>query len=131
MSRVVAGADYFPFRRHTRGLGLFGLDFLVDFTLVKKEYRHRSWSAADDRHVRENIRTWLAARSPAGGQQCGWPDADRLSAGTCVAFYASLQEGVKHGWAPVTCDDCRPEQRPAPRAVSPPGIRLRFTPARE
>lgn len=132
MSRVVAGSDYFPFRRHTRGLGLFGLDFLVDFTLVKKEYRHRSWSADDDRHVRENIRTWLAARSPgaAEGRQCGWPDGERLTTGACVAFYASLQEGVKHGWAPVTCDDCRPERRPAPRAVSPlGGFRLRFAPS--
>jgi hypothetical protein len=134
MSRVIAGADYFPFRRHTRGLGLFGLDFLVDFTLVKKEYRHRSWSADDDRHVRENIRTWLAAYAPgaAEGRQCGWPDDARLTAGACVAFYASLQEGVKHGWAPVTCDDCRPEQRPAPRAVSPLGsFRLRLVPGRE
>lgn len=131
MSDVVAGSRYFPFRRHTRGLGLFGLDFLVDFTLVKKEYRHRSWSADDDRHVRENIRTWLESHAPgsAEGRQCGWPDGERLTAGACVAFFASLQEGVKHGWAPVTCEDCRPERRPAPRAVAPAGgFRLRVVP---
>jgi len=31
----------------------------------------------------------------------------------CVAMYASLQEGVKHGWAPITCDECRPRGAPA------------------
>jgi hypothetical protein len=38
-------------------------------------------------------------------------------------MYAPLQEGVKHGWAPIACDDCRDEPDERPRAVDdpPPG----------
>lgn len=121
LSSAIAGSDYFAFRRHTRGLGLFGLDFLVDFAFVEKEYRHRTWTRADDQHVRDNLRTWLAAVEPpdAAESRCGWPAPGRLHVGACVAMYASLQEGVKHGWAPITCDECRPRDDPAGTETRP------------
>lgn len=120
MSEKIAGTEYFAFRRHTRGLGLFGLDFLVDFTFAKKEYRHRTWTRADDQHVRDNLRAWLTAAAPPDDVEgrCGWPALERLQAGACVAMYASLQEGVKHGWAPISCDECRPR-------IAPPASRSR------
>lgn len=120
MSQAVAGSDYFPFRRHTRGLGLFGLDFLVDWTFAGKEYRHRTWTRADDRHVRENVGAWLDRQAPwtAAPARCGWPPAERLQIGACIGMYASLQEGVKHGWAPIVCDDCREdEEEKRPRRI--------------
>lgn len=120
LSQVTAGSQYFPFQRHTRGLGLFGLDFLVDWALVKKEYRTRRWTRADDQHVRHNIRTWLDQHAPHTGDRCGWPTRERLTAGACIALFASLQEGVKHGWAPVGCERCDRSGPPRPR-TGPPG----------
>ena len=118
LSQVTAGSQYFPFQRHTRGLGLFGLDFIVDWAFAKKEYRTRRWTRADDQHVRDNIRTWLDEHAPeADRDRCGWPSPERLTAGACIGLYASLQEGVKHGWAPVSCDRCAPTGPRRPRAV--------------
>ena len=50
------GSKFFPFRRHTRGLGLFGLDFLLARYRVQKEYRTHNWTRADDQRVRANLR---------------------------------------------------------------------------
>jgi predicted phosphodiesterase len=120
LDEVTAGSKFFPFQRHTRGLGLFGLDFLVDWTLARKEYRTRRWTRADDQHVRDNIRTWLDEHAPATtDDRCGWPGAARLTAGACIGLYASLQEGVKHGWAPVGCERCRPTGPRRPRTIAP------------
>lgn len=119
MSRAVAGSDYFPFRRHTRGLGLFGLDILVDWAFVDKEYRHRTWTRADDQHVRENVRAWLDRHAPwpDAPASCGWPSAERLEIGACIGMYSSLQEGAKAGWAPIVCDDCRDDTSSRPREI--------------
>lgn len=125
LAQVTAGSKFFPFKRHTRGLGLFGLDFLVDWTLAKKEYRTRKWTRDDDQHVRDNIRTWLDEHAPpAQDDRCGWPSAERLTAGACIALYASLQEGVKHGWAPVSCERCQPEGPLRPKVVDDHGAQV-------
>ncbi len=113
LSQVTSGSQFFPFRRHTRGLGLFGLEFLVDGLRIRKEYRTRSWSRADDEHVRANINTWLDEHAPVrAADRCGWPSDERLKAGACIGLYASLQEGVKHGWAPASCERCDAPVKP-------------------
>lgn len=116
LSQVAGGSQYFPFKRHVRGLGLFGLDFLIDWSRARKEYRTRMWTRADDEHVRANINTWLDTHAPAPNEgRCGWPSSARLTAGACIGLYASLQEGVKHGWAPVSCERCGAQPRPRQR----------------
>lgn len=125
LSRVTGGSKFFPFRRHTRGLGLFGLDFLLARYRVQKEYRTHNWTRADDQHVRANLATWLDEHAPQpAGDRCGWPTRERLTAGACVGLYASLQEGVKQGWAPVACERCdAPMRRGRGRTPRVPGDR--------
>lgn len=82
---MTAGSKYFPFKRHTRGLGLFGLDFLLARYRAQKEYRTRRWSRADDERVRANLDAWLDEHAPLrGGDRCGWPTPEPLTAGACV-----------------------------------------------
>lgn len=82
LSQQSAGGAYQPLRQHTRGLGLFGLDIRRDWTALKKEYRERSWRSEHDQIVRRNIRTFLARE----------PDP---RAGTCIAVYAAIAEGIR------------------------------------
>lgn len=85
LERKIAPGRYSSLPRHTRGLGLFGLDIAVDWTFTKKEYRALSWKAEHDQVVRRNIDLYLATL----------PEVSRLHAGACIGMYAAILEGIK------------------------------------
>lgn len=108
LDKQIAPGRYRSLPRHDRGLGLFGLDIAVDWTFTRKEYRGRKWTADHDKTVRRNIDTYLTTI----------PAEARLRAGACIAMYAAIIEGVKHGGPRPEADGCEDASADTPACMT-------------